>query len=233
MSRLIGLTTAAACLTIIAAPSARAMFGMELGPLLQLVAGQVTEIERLSEQIGVTKENRKFLEDLNSGINRTVQQIQSIQAIVERAQGLEPKAIRSVAALNDYLRRVHDARRAVDEALGIRLQASELAVGQSSLQSETAYRMGQEMIASGGVLAKESQGASPGRAAQISAATGSAQMLADGVQLQTLAQMVQLQALQLELQRAQLEQLQLERRQSQSYFQNRLSQPPGSIRRAR
>lgn len=134
-----------------------ALFGEELAPLFQLVAGQVKEIETLANQVGATQEQSKFLSDLNAGIDQTVRQIQAIQDLVERAQGLSPSAVRSIAELNDYLHRVNDAKRAVDEILSIRVEAAGLAVEQSSVQSETAYLMGQEMIATGGDLARESQ----------------------------------------------------------------------------
>lgn len=195
-----------------------ALFGEELAPLFQLVGGQVKEIETLADQVGATKEQSKLLSDLNMGIEQTVRQIQAIEALVERAQGLSPSAVRSIAELNDYLARVNDAKRAVDEVLSIRIGAAGVAIEQSSVQSETAYLMGQEMIATGGDLARESQTASPGRAAQITAASSSAQMLAQGVELQTIAQMSQIQALQLDLQRSQMEQGLEERKTSRGAF---------------
>ena len=202
---------------------AQAILGLEIGPMLQLVAGQVKEIEHLTEQVGIAKENRDLLIALNRGIDRTVDQIQSIQTIVERAQGLDPSAIRSISDLNEFLSRVREARRSMDELMGIRLEAARVAIAQSALQGETAYVMGQEMIVTGGSLARESEQASPGRAQQIAAASGSAQMLGSGVGLQTLAQIAQLQAMQLELQRAQLESTLEERRQSRAFFERELS----------
>ncbi len=210
-----------------------ALFGEELAPLFQLVGGQVKEIETLANQLGATKEQTKFLGDLNSGIEQTVRQIQAIQDLIERAQGLSPSAIRSIAELNDYLARVNDAKRAVDEVLSIRVQAAGVAIEQSAVQSETAYLMGQEMIATGGDLARESQTASPGRAAQITAASSSAQMLAEGVQLQTIAQMSQIQAMQLDLQRSQLEQGIDERKAGRGAFAQELMKSKRSASGAR
>jgi hypothetical protein len=182
-----------------------ALFGEELGPLLQLVSGQVTEIERLSETVGVAKDQMKLLQDLNTGIDRTISQIQSIEQIVQRAQGLDPTAVKSLSDLNDLLSRVKQTKRQVDDLMRTKLNLADQAITQSALQIDTSYKMGQEMLGTGALLARESQTASPGRATQITAASGSAQMLAQGIQLQTLAQMVQLQALTLEFHKAQLQ----------------------------
>lgn len=185
--------------------SSIAFLGTELGPLLQLVAGQVQEIEKLAETVGVAKDQREILIKLNHGIDETISQIQSIQSIIDRAQGLDPRSIRTISELNQYLGRLKEAKRSIDDVLLIKVEASKFAVDSAALQSETTYLMGQEMIATGANLAQESRSASPGRAAQIQAASSSAQMLAKGVELQTLAQIAQLQALSLELERSKLE----------------------------
>jgi hypothetical protein len=52
---------------------------------------------------------------------------------------------------------------------------------------------------------QQSRTASPGRAAQITASAESSQMLSQGVMLQTMAQMTQLQAMNLELQKSEIE----------------------------
>jgi len=185
--------------------NAFALFGEELAPLLQLVSGQVTEIERLTQTVGAAKDQVKLLQDLNEGIDRTISQIRSVEQIMQRAKGLDPSSVRSVSDLNDLLARAKQTRKQVDDLMVAKLMIADQAITQSALQSDTSYKMGQEMVGVGSQLAVESQSASPGRASQISAASGSAQMLAQGVQLQTLAQMVQLQALTLEFHKAQLQ----------------------------
>ena len=84
--------------------------------------------------------------------------------------------------------------------------------------------MGQEMIAAGSDLAVESKTATPGRAAQITAASGAAQMLSQGVALQTLAHIAQLQAMQLELQKTQMERDQYALTARRAYFSGQLTQ---------
>jgi hypothetical protein len=182
-----------------------AFMGTELGPLLQLVSGQVRELERLAENVGVAKDQLKMLQDLNEGIDRTVNQIQSLQTIVERSQGMDPTSVQSLSDLNDLLERAQGTKGLVEDMIGVKIQLANQAISRSSTQSETAYLMGQEMVATGSQLASESQNASPGRAAQISAAAESAQMLSQGIQLQTLAQVAELQALLLEFQKSQLQ----------------------------
>jgi len=186
-------------------PAAHAFLGTELGPLLQLVAGQVQEIERLAEMVGVAKDQQQLLRSLNDGIGRTVTQIQTLQTIVERSQGLNPREIKSLADLNDLMQRAQGTKALIDDLLAIKVDIANQAIERSALQSDTTYRMGQEMVTTGSQLAAESQHASPGRASQISAAAGSAQMLSHGVELQTMSQMVQLQALLLEFQKSQVE----------------------------
>ncbi|MGE4108223.1 MAG: hypothetical protein AB7F66_13495 [Bacteriovoracia bacterium] len=193
-------------------PSASALFGEELAPLFELVAGQIQEIERLTEQLGVAKDQQNLLIQLNSGIEKTVTQIRTLQSILERSQGLDPKEVKSISDLNDLLTRVKDVKSLIDSVIDAKIDLAEQAISKSSLQGDTTYKMGQEMISTGSQLAQESQTASPGRANQINAAASSAQMVSQGVQLQTLAQIVQLQALQLEFQKTELEQRrQLER----------------------
>jgi hypothetical protein len=177
----------------------------EIGPLLQLVSGQVTEIQRLTEQVGIAKDQQQTLLKLNEGINQAVSQIRSMETLIERAQGLDPRSVRSLADLNDLLYRANQVRLQINELLRLRISFANQAIESSALQTDTAYRMGQEMMLVGSSLARESESASPGRAAQITAASNSAQMLAQGVELQTLAQLVQLQALNLEFQKTQIE----------------------------
>lgn len=204
---------------------AKAIFGMELGPLLKLVAGQVVELERLAEIAGASKDQANALRALNNGIDKTVEQIETVQIIIERADGLDPSSIRSVRELNDQLERVKDLKEKTDQIMMIRLKAAEIGISQSSLQADTSYRMGQEMIGTGSMLAQESKQASPGRAAQISASSNSAQMMAKGVELQTMSQLVQLQALSLDLQRSQIEKEISQRQSSRDIFISTLESP--------
>lgn len=199
-------------LGLLSAPSANAFLGTEIAPLLQLVSGQVQEIQRLTESVGVAKDQVELLRGLNEGIDRAVTQIQTLHQIVERAQGLDPTAVRSISDLNDLLLRANNTKGLIEEMLELRIGLADQAIARSALQTDTAYRMGQEMVLTGSQLALESQTASPGRASQISAAAGSAQMLSQGVQLQTLAQVAELQALLLEFHKTQLaEQLRAEK----------------------
>ena len=208
-------------------PQTQAAFGLEMAPLMKLVAGQVAEIERLTQQVGIAKDNHALLIELNQGIDKTVSQIQSVESILDRAQGMDPRAVRSISELNAYMARTRDAKRAVEELMELRSDAASIAIQQSSLQSETAYLMGQEMMVTGANLSQDSRLASPGRAAQITAASSSAQMLAQGVQLQTLSQIAQLQAMQLELMRSQMEQQSLERKRQGDVFAGYLSWKQG------
>ena len=165
-----------------------------------------------------------MLLELNHGIEKTVAQIEAVEAVVERAQGLDPSAVRSVSDLNEYLRRTREAKRSVEELMSIHSAAADIAIQQSALQGQTAYLMGQEMAATGAALSVESRNASPGRASQIAAASASASVMSQGVQLQTLSQIAQLQAMQLNLMRAQIELQQQERKAESDAFSRFLDQ---------
>jgi hypothetical protein len=182
-----------------------AFFGSEMLPLVQLVSGQITEIERLTENIGVAKDQMTTLKELNQGVDRAVSQIYNLQSIIERAQGLDPTATRSLSDLNDLLSRAQQSKEQLEGLLSVKVQLADEAITSSAMQGDTAYKMGQEMVATGTRFSEESKTASPGRASQITAASNSAQMLATGVQLQTMSQMVQLQAMSLEFQKSQVE----------------------------
>ena len=190
-------------LLLVSYQEAQGFFGSEMLPLMQLVSGQIEELAYLSSQLSVAEAQMQTLTELNTGINRVIHQIESIEAIVERSRGLDPTAVRSLSQLNSLVSRARGVQASVSELIVLRSEISDQAISQSAVQSDTAYRMGQEMTLSGAKLAEESREASPGRAAQISASASSAQMLAQGVQLQTLSQLVQLQALSLDYQRAQ------------------------------
>jgi hypothetical protein len=219
-----------ALLSLLPTQTAFAFLGSEMLPLMQLVSGQIEELAYLSSQLSVAEAQMQTLTELNSGINRVIHQIESIEAIVERSRGLDPTAVRSLSQLNQLVSRAKDLQSSVSELIMIRSEIAEQAIAQSAAQSDTAYRMGQEMTLTGAKLADESKTASPGRAAQISASASSAQMLAQGVELQTLSQMVQLQALSLDYQRAQSEEpLQVKATQQKSFEESlRKGQRSGS-----
>ena len=202
---------------------AQAFLGTELGPLLQLVAGQVREIEQLTEQVGIARDQMKAIKELNDGIERTVTQIRTLREVLERVQGLNPKSVRSLADLNDLMVRAKGSQKMLEDLLVLKVDVAEQAIGRTALQADTAYRMGQEMAVTGSQLARESETASPGRATQISAAAQSAQMLSQGVQLQTLAQVAELQALLVEFHKAQIQKQVEEERSRRSLMERQLT----------
>ncbi|MEK6578733.1 MAG: hypothetical protein AABZ55_05855 [Bdellovibrionota bacterium] len=218
------LISAICALVILPPGNAFSFFGTELGPLLQLVSGQITEIEKLSETVGLARDQMTAIKKLNEGIDRALFQIQNIKSIIERAQGLDPSSIRSLSDINDLLSRAKQTKEQVLDMLLAKVSLANVAIATSALQSDTAYKMGQEMVVTGSQLSNESQVASPGRATQITAAADSAQMLASGVELQTLAQMVQLQAMTLEFQKSQIEQDARSAKLRDAVFEGQLSQ---------
>ena len=200
------------------------IFGEETLALLKLVGGQAIELERLADVVGVAKDQRDLLIKLNDGIETGVRQIEAIQAIIERAKGLDPTAVSRISDLTRQIEDVKEIHARTEEVVALKLTLSDQAGAQGSVQSQTAYSMGQEMIAAGSDLAVESKTATPGRAAQITAASGAAQMLSQGVALQTLAHIAQLQAMQLELQKTQMERDQYALTARRAYFSGQLTQ---------
>lgn len=215
---------------LVALPARASLFGEENIALAKLVIGQIEEIHQLSEQVGVAKDQANYLIQLNQGIEATISQIQAIQSIISRAKDLDPTSVRSISDLNEILSRAKDTKAKIEDLMMIRSKFAGIAIEQSSLQSDTSYKMGQEMIQTGSQLAEESKDASPGRAGQITAAAGSAQMLAQGVQLQTLSHLVQLQAMSLELQRTQMEREASGSAARTAFFQSQL-RPDASARK--
>lgn len=201
-----------AVFAFLAQQSAQAFFA-DVGPLLQLVAGQVQEIEKLSDTLGLMKEQKDALMNLNAGIGRAVSQIESIQTIIQNSKNLDPRSIRSISELNEYLSRAKEAKGRVEDVLKLKILASDVAIESAAKQSQFSYTMGQEMIKVGSALALESKTASPGRAAQITAASSSAQMLSHGTLLQSLSQISQLQALMLDLEKTKIQQSLIDRDQ--------------------
>lgn len=193
-------------LILIAPLSARAsIFGEENIALLKLVSGQLLELERLANALEIAKENQALLLEVNKGIDRVTTQIDAIDTITQRSQGLDPTSVKRISDITNMIYDLKSMKASVEEIVIVKLLLSEKAIGQSALQSETAYKMGQEMVGTGAVLASEAKSASPGRAAQITASAQTSSMVSQGVMLQTMAQMTQLQAMNLELQKSQLQ----------------------------
>lgn len=163
------------------------IFGEETAVLIQMAGTQLQELSQLAENVGIAKDQRNLLIQINEGVDKTVHQIQSIESIVERAQGVDPSAVRSLAQLNDAIENTKAMSNDVQELLSVKMFLCDEAVEEASLQSDTSYKMGQEMEDLGAKLSEESKNASPGRAQQITASASSAQMLAMGVELQSPA----------------------------------------------
>jgi len=192
-------------LLVISLPAQASIFGEENAPLWKLVTGQIIELDRLAQAVGVAEEQRDILIQLNEGVERTTRQIEALESVIERAKGLDPSSVRTLSDLTSRIESMKSILVETSEVVSLKIQLCDQAISQSAVQSDTAYKMGQEMISAGSSLAQESRSASPGRAGQISAAASSSQMLATGVQLQTLAHMAQLQAMSLELQKVQIQ----------------------------
>lgn len=186
-------------------PARASIFGEENIALLKLVSGQLLELERLANALEIAKKNQALLMEINKGIDRVTTQLDAIDTIIQRTQGLDPTSIKRISDITNMIYDLKSMRASVEELVIVKLMLSEKAIGQSAIQSETAYKMGQEMVGTGAALASESKAASPGRAAQISASAQSSSMISQGVMLQTLAQMSQLQAMNLELQKSQMQ----------------------------
>jgi hypothetical protein len=168
---------------------------------------------------------------VNKGINRDTTQLDAIDTIIQRAQGLDPTSIKRVSDITNMLYDLKTMKTNVEELVMVKLLLSEKAIGQSALQSETAYKMGQEMIGTGSILASEAKSASPGRSAQIAASAQTSNMVSQGVMLQTMAQMTQLQALNLELQKSQLQKEIYTERSRRSFLASELVKPKKGARK--
>lgn len=184
--------------------SRASIFGEENIALTKLVVGQIEEIRQLTETLGVAKDQMEILRRINDGIYRATATISTIEEIVRRAKGLDPKSIRRISDLTILVYELKGLHSETQRLLILKTEIADEAIMQAGTQSETAYLMGQEMIRTGGTLSAEAQTASPGRAAQITASSSANSMLSDGVQLQTLAQIAQMQAISLDLQKSQV-----------------------------
>ena len=185
-------------------PTRASIFGEENIALTKLVVGQIEEIRQLTEALGVAKDQVETLRKINEGIYRATATIETIQEVTRRAKGLDPKSVRRISDLTSLIYELKGLRSETQRLLVLKTEIADEAIMQAGTQSETAYLMGQEMIQTGGSLATEAQSASPGRAAQISASSTANSMLSQGVQLQTLAQIAQMQAISLDLQKTQI-----------------------------
>jgi hypothetical protein len=213
-----------ALLALVASATARAsLFGEETVVLGQMLANQIRELDVLAENVGISKDQRNLLLQLNSGINQATQQIETVQNILERIQGTDPTSIRSIADINRAMEDMKYVSGQIQELLIIKLLLCDEAVEEASLQSDTSYKMGQEMAELGAKLSEESKTASPGRAQQISASAASSQMIAVGVELQTLSHISQLLAASLDLQKSQMERELKTNALRQAYFKQTLS----------
>lgn len=199
------------------------IFGEENVPLYKLVLGQIIELERLAQAVGVAKETRDVLVEINRGIAQATDQISALEEIARRAKNLNPNAIKDISSLTDFINELKSINADTEEIVRAKLALTDEAIAQSAVQSNTAYVMGQEMIGIGSKLADESRSASPGRAAQISASAASSEMLSSGVMLQTMAQLTQLTALNLELKKTEMAR-DLELSQGRRNFSSKLLQ---------
>ncbi|OFZ56272.1 MAG: hypothetical protein A2428_15535 [Bdellovibrionales bacterium RIFOXYC1_FULL_54_43] len=224
--RSINLRAFSGCLLLLSATVHASIFGEENIALLKLVAGQITELERLSETIGVLEDQRNALLEINRGIDKALAQIDAVEEIIIRAQGLEPNSVRDISALNRQIEEMRLLAYRAEEVIQLKIALADLSISQAAIQSETSYKMGQEMIGTGSTLAAESRTASPGRAAQITAAAESSQMMAQGVQLQGMAHLIQLQAETLDLQKTLLAQQNASIQAQNEYFRGGISKKP-------
>lgn len=205
-------------------PLEASIFGEENIALMKLVFGQISELEKLTEAIGVAKENRDLLIEINQGINKVTDQLNAIDEIVRRSGRLDPTSIRRISDITNLINDAKSLSRDADALVSAKLMLTNEAILTSSIQSETAYSVGHEMIKTGSRYSEESRTASPGRAAQISAAASSAQMMATGTLLQTMSQMTQLQAIDLDFKKSEMERtrrLETDRRKAASEFLKR------------
>ncbi len=181
------------------------IFGEENIALMKLVVGQIVELERLAEAVEISKDQTEILTKINDGIFKALDQIEAFEEILKRAQGLNPKNIKKISDLTALINEVKEIKNQVKTILSLKLAIADEAIAQASIQADTSYIMGQEMIKVGASLSQESKEASPGRASQISAASGSAQMMGQWVSLQILSHIAQLQAMHLELEKTKIE----------------------------
>ena len=221
-------------LTILLASDCKAsMFGEETIVLAKMLANQIIELERLADSVGLAQENRDMLAYVNEGIERTTKQIEAIDSIIGRAQGLDPNSLKNLSELTNLLNETKALQQDTSELLQLKVEMTDQAIAQGAVQAETSYLMGQEMIGLGASYAEESKSASPGRATQITAAAQSSQMMSSGVMLQNMAQQTQLIAMNLELQKSLVERDLRAQNVQREFFRESLNPRNQTTRRAR
>lgn len=214
MRRVVTITLA---LLFSTSQSHASIFGEETIVLAKMLSNQLIELERLADSVGLATENRDMLRFINEGIDRTTRQIEAVQSIISRSQGLGPNSVKNLSDLNSLLSEAKSLSVETEALLKMKIEITDQAIAQGALQADTTYRMGQEMIGLGAELSGEAHKASPGRATQIAAAANTSQMLSSGVMLQNMAQQTQLLAMNLEIQKSLLER-ELKAREAQQRF---------------
>lgn len=204
--------------------SKASIFGEETVVLVKMLANQLIELERLAENVGLSRERRDMLEYLNRGVEQATQQIAAIDSVINRAQGLSPGNVKRIADLNSLFERAKSVQAKIGAMEAVKLDVAESAVAQSALQADTSYKMGQELIGLGAELSREAQKASPGRATQITATTTTTQMISQGVLLQSLAQQTEILAILLELARSKRAEAIAREEQNRGFYLRQLAQ---------
>ncbi|MCM0604478.1 MAG: hypothetical protein KA715_00135 [Xanthomonadaceae bacterium] len=176
-----------------------AFFGAEEIQLAQMITNQLTELKTLTELVGVSSQQTQVLLEINSGVEKTIQTLRTLESLVKRAEGVSTKPIQNLSELNSAISEAKMIKEELITILNLKLSLIDQSVAEAAIQSDTSNRMGQEMIKLGNYYSGEVQSASPGRAAQLSAANLTHHTLSLGVMMQTLAQIAQIQAMQLDL----------------------------------
>ena len=176
-----------------------AFFGAEEIQLAQMITNQLTELKTLTELVGVSSQQTQVLLEINSGVEQTIRTLKTLESLVKRAEGVSTKPIQNLSELNSAITEAKMIKEELITILNLKLSLIDQSVEEAAIQSDTSNRMGQEMIKLGNYYSNEVQSASPGRAAQLSAANLTHHTLSLGVMMQTLAQIAQIQAMQLDL----------------------------------
>ena len=130
---------------LVSQSSQASIFGEETVVLLEVVANQLTELNRLAENVGIAKNQIELLKQINEGVERATYQIQSIQSILDRSQGVDPSSIRSLSDINQAIEDMKSVSSDIQELLVVKLFLCNQAIEEADLQSDTAYKMGQEL----------------------------------------------------------------------------------------
>src|SRR3989344_3796908 len=76
------------------------LFGEETLVLMQIVANQLTELKHLAENVGIQKNQIELLYEINEGVQKSTQQITSLQSIIDRSQGVDPTSVKNLSEIN-------------------------------------------------------------------------------------------------------------------------------------